>query len=102
MDNDHRRFKLLAHAEGISFLLILFITMPLKYGLEMGAPNRVIGMLHGVLFIGYILAIVFMKFKYKWKAGKTAFALLSSVVPFGTFVFVRKYLSKQSHEEAGN
>jgi integral membrane protein len=102
MDNDHRRFKLLAHAEGISFLVILFITMPLKYMLEMGMPNKVIGMLHGVLFIGYILAIAFMKFKYKWKATKTGLAILSSVVPFGTFVFVRKYLSEQGHEEAGN
>ena len=91
MNNSHRRFKLLAHTEGISFILILFITMPLKYGLEIGMPNKIIGMLHGILFIAYIFSTVFMKFKYEWKVSKTGFALLSSVIPFGTFLFVRKY-----------
>ncbi len=96
MNNSHRRFKLLAHAEGISFLLILFITMPLKYGLEIGLPNKIVGMLHGILFISYFIGTLFMKFKYEWKAAKTGFALLSSVIPFGTFLFVRKYYSSSS------
>lgn len=93
MKSSNTRFKLLAHAEGISFLLILFVTMPLKYGLEMGTPNKVVGMLHGVLFIGYIIGIIVMKVKYDWNATKTLLALLSSIIPFGTFLFVRKYYS---------
>ncbi|MTI38482.1 DUF3817 domain-containing protein [Fulvivirga lutimaris] len=92
----HRRFKLLAHAEGISFLLILFITMPIKYGLEIGMPNKIVGMLHGILFIAFIIGTVFMKYKFEWKASKTVWALLSSIIPFGTFIFVKKYYSISS------
>ena len=45
------RFRILAFMEGLSFLLILFITMPLKYLYEMPEPNLVVGMAHGVLFV---------------------------------------------------
>ena len=45
------KFRILAFIEGVSFLVILFITMPLKYVLEIPLPNKIFGMLHGVLFI---------------------------------------------------
>ena len=44
------RFRVLAFAEGVSFLLILFITMPLKYLMDMPGPNKIIGMAHGIPF----------------------------------------------------
>lgn len=102
MNYDHTKFKLLAHAEGISFLLILFITMPLKYGLEIGTPNKVVGMIHGVLFIAFLVGIALMRYKYNWKATKTIWALLSSIIPFGTFIFVRKYLTVAEDKKTSN
>ncbi len=87
----NRKFKWLAHAEGISFLLILFVTMPLKYGFDVGTPNKVIGMAHGLLFIGYIVFALVLSFEERWPFKKLFLALLASILPFGTFYFVKKY-----------
>ena len=79
------RLRILAFIEGVSFLLILFVTMPLKYGLQMGEPNKIIGMAHGVLFILYVVAVIQISMDEQWLKKKTFLALLASVIPFGTF-----------------
>jgi integral membrane protein len=79
------KFRLLAFIEGVSFLIILFVTMPLKYMFAMPMPNKIFGMLHGVLFILYVLAVIFLKISQKWNFKKTFLALLASIIPFGTF-----------------
>ncbi|UTA69347.1 MULTISPECIES: DUF3817 domain-containing protein [Emticicia] len=79
------RLRVLAFIEGVSFLVILFITMPLKYLLQNPEPNRVFGMAHGVLFILYVLAVVQIKIEQNWSLSKMGLALLASVIPFGTF-----------------
>jgi integral membrane protein len=85
LKNSLRNLRLLAFIEGVSFLLILFITMPLKYFLQMPLPNKIVGMAHGVLFIAYILFVLIVKFEKNWGLKKTFLALLASIVPFGTF-----------------
>lgn len=84
------RFRMIAHLEGISFLLILFITMPLKYYYDMPGPNKVIGMAHGVLFVVYIFVALQFLVQGKWNFKVTFLALLASIVPFGTFYFTAK------------
>ncbi len=79
------RLRVIAFIEGVSFLVILFITMPLKYMYGMGEPNKIVGMAHGVLFILYVLAVIQSKIEYNWAGKKTALALLASIIPFGTF-----------------
>lgn len=84
------RLRAIAFIEGVSFLVILFVTMPLKYGMNIAEPNKVVGMLHGVLFIVYILAVVLIKDKMTWGAKEFILALLASIIPFGTFWADRK------------
>jgi integral membrane protein len=79
------RLRIIAFIEGISFLVILFITMPMKYMLGMGDANKSVGMLHGVLFILYVFAVIQTKIEYEWSIKKTLLALLASIIPFGTF-----------------
>lgn len=79
------RLRIIAFLEGMSFLVILFITMPMKYMLGMGNANKGIGMLHGVLFILYVFAVIQAKIEYEWPFKKTFLALLASIIPFGTF-----------------
>lgn len=85
-------FKKLAIAEGYSFLLILFITMPLKYLAGMGFANQVVGMAHGFLFIAYVALAILVGQLHKWNFKKTIVILLMSIVPFGTFWMEREYL----------
>jgi integral membrane protein len=86
-------FKKLAIAEGISFLIILGITMPLKYLMNYGMPNKIIGMIHGALFIYYVIAVFLVKKQFKWNAKDTFIALIASIIPFGTFYVEKKMIT---------
>ncbi|MEM6814913.1 MAG: DUF3817 domain-containing protein, partial [Bacteroidota bacterium] len=58
-------FRKVAIAEGISYLLFA-VTMPLKYGLDVTAPNKVVGMAHGILFMAYMLLALRAAYLLKW------------------------------------
>lgn len=79
------RLRAVALLEGTSFLLILFVTMPLKYWYGYPALNRPVGLIHGLLFVVYVMLVIQARIEYNWSARKTALALLASVIPFGTF-----------------
>ena len=53
-----KRLLQVGFGEGISFIILLGIAMPLKYMYAMPLPVRVVGMLHGVLFIWYVIALL--------------------------------------------
>ncbi|MES2799262.1 MAG: DUF3817 domain-containing protein [Bacteroidota bacterium] len=78
------QLRLLAILEGISYISFA-ITMPLKYMYEMKAPNRIVGMIHGGLFIAYVLWVILNHFDKKWGMKKTGLLLLASIIPFMTF-----------------
>jgi integral membrane protein len=77
-------FRIVAFCEGCSYLL-LFITMPIKYYLKIPMPNYIVGMLHGFLFISYIILLLLVSYKYKWSFVKMCLAFVVSLIPFGTF-----------------
>ncbi len=85
-------FKYLAIAEGYSFLIVLFVTMPLKYLGGMGMPNKIVGMAHGVLFLAYVVVAILVAVQLKWKLKTTVIVLIMSVVPFGTFWMEEEYV----------
>lgn len=79
------RLRIIAFVEGLSFLVILFITMPLKYIFDYPEPTRYVGMTHGVLFVLYVLAVIKAKFSFNWSWKNLGLALFASIIPFGTF-----------------
>ena len=80
-------------AEGISFLVLLFIAMPLKYIADMPMPVRIVGMIHGILFIMFAMTLLQATLEYNWKIKKALTAFLLSFLPFGTF-FLERVLKK--------
>lgn len=89
------RFRLIALLEGISYLT-LFITMILKYRFHMPGPNYVVGMMHGILFIGYVFTLLMAGSEKNWSMGKMALLFLLSLIPFGTFYADAKWLRPQT------
>ena len=85
-------FKWLARAEGISFLILLFIAMPLKYIWDDPSWVKVVGMAHGMLFVAYIAWAIFVKEIKKWDFKTFGVVVLGSILPFGTFYIEKKYL----------
>jgi integral membrane protein len=79
------RFKTVAWMEGVSFLVLLCVAMPLKY--IWGKPWLVqnIGMIHGLLFVWYILLVIQCKVEFRWNTIRTLLAIVLSFLPLGTF-----------------
>ena len=77
------RFRIVAFWEGISYLLLLFIAMPLKYGFGEDMAVRVVGMAHGVLFLAYCVTLA--SAAGRLGASLSLLAFVISFVPAGTF-----------------
>jgi len=80
------RLRIIGFLEGISYLVLLGIAMPLKYMLNLPQMVSVVGMAHGVLFVLFVIAVAHVMWAHRksvlWGLG----AFLASLVPFGTFV----------------
>ena len=76
--------------EGISFLLLLFIAMPMKYMFDNPILVKYVGMGHGVLFIAFLVVLFVVCEKQKWSLKMFILGLIASILPFGPFVFDAK------------
>lgn len=85
-------FRWISLLEGLSYILLLFIAVPLKYVVGDDFLVKLLGMPHGILFILYLFLAFYLKDSYEWKWNQTAIVFLASIVPFGTFYVDRKYL----------
>lgn len=92
--NSIKLLRIIGFLEGISYLLLFCVGMPLKYMKGIGEPNYIIGMAHGVLFISYVLLVIKAHFDTKWGVVNTFWAFIASLLPFGTFVADSKLFKK--------
>lgn len=84
------RVRWFGNVEGISFLLLLGVAMPLKYWAAMPKAVSVAGMAHGVLFLAFCLVLL-----QAWIGGSFSFrwvmlAFIATLIPFGPFFIDRK------------
>ena len=88
-----KTLRVVGFLEGISFLLLLFIAMPLKYILGNAVLVKYVGMGHGVLFMIFLAVLFVVCEKQKWSIKVFIYGLIASILPFGPFVFDH-YLKK--------
>lgn len=86
-------FRVVAFLEGLSYILLLCVAVPIKY--ISGDPSyvKMLGMPHGLLFMGYIALAIVLRTENQWIKNNFFMVLIASVIPFGTFV-VEKKLNK--------
>lgn len=84
-----RHLRLVAFLEGTSFLVLLFVAMPLKYLAGLPLAVRIVGTVHGVLFLVFLAALYRAGKERRWPYGRLLIAFVASIVPFGTFMFDR-------------
>lgn len=92
-----QQLRLIGIIEGVSYLVLLFISMPLKYIYKFPKPVIVNGWIHGVLFVLLAAAIIYVWIIRKWPFKRAFVAGLASIIPFGTFWF-DKSLKKEVNE----
>jgi integral membrane protein len=84
-----RQLRLVALGEGASFLALLFIAMPLKYLAGLPLAVRIAGSVHGLLFLMFMAALYRAGSERGWPLRRWVLAFVSSILPFGTFIFDR-------------
>jgi integral membrane protein len=93
-----RQFRWVAMAEGLSFLVLVLVAMPLKYLAGLPLAVRIVGMVHGLLFVLFLYALLRASLARSWPVGRSLKAFISSLVPGGTFWFdatLREELSSE-------
>ena len=88
--NSIQTLRILGNIEGISYLLLLGIAMPMKYFFGFPMAVKIVGMAHGVLFIAYCLLLALQMMANKWNLLFGIYLFVATLVPFGTFVTDRK------------
>ena len=88
--NSIQTLRILGNIEGISYLLLLGIAMPMKYFFGIPMAVKIVGMAHGVLFLAYCILLVVQMRANKWNVLFGIYLFVATLIPFGTFVTDRK------------
>jgi integral membrane protein len=89
------RLRMIGIIEGISFLALLFIAMPMKYWGDIPEAVTIVGAVHGLLFALYYLAVIHVWVEKSWPMRKVALAAIAAILPFGPFVLDHKVLKHE-------
>ncbi len=85
-----QRYRVMAYVVGVMLLLLVGVAMPLKYFTHNSGAVKVIGPLHGLLYVLYLLATLQLAFLRRWPLLRTLLVMLGGVVPFLSFVTERR------------
>ena len=95
MENRIKNLRIIGISEGISFLILLLIAMPLKYYMGMPEAVKIVGWVHGILFIAYVIAVFLSIEAMRWNWFSVLVALGASILPLGTFVLDKELKRRQ-------
>ena len=90
------RLRFIGNIEGVSYLVLLFLAMPLKYFANMPMMVTWVGWIDGVLFVLYCLSILEVKLSMSWNMGTSVIPFIAALVPFGPFL-IDNWLKKKAH-----
>ncbi len=90
------RFRMIGIAEGISFLILLLIAMPLKYFFSFPEAVKIVGWMHGALFIAFIYFAFEVMGSLKKNFSWFIKAFAAAIIPFGTFIFDRQLKAEEA------
>ncbi|RYG46076.1 DUF3817 domain-containing protein [bacterium] len=88
------RVRSIGIAEGVSFLLLLLVAMPLKYAAGEPAGVKAMGAVHGGMFVVYILTVLLAFRPLRWGFVRLLVMLAAGFIPLGTF-FIEPRLRRE-------
>jgi integral membrane protein len=94
MDTKIKQLQSAGYIEGISYLVLLFIAMPLKYIFHIFIAVKIVGMIHGLLFIIFCLLFVRIISCNHLSPIVKFLIFVSSLVPFGMIFSKKLFLKK--------
>ncbi len=79
-----------ALAEAVSYLILLGIAMPLKYLAGQPLAVKITGMIHGILFVVFCVALLRVMLEARWPFQRCALIFIASFIPFVPFFLDRR------------
>jgi len=86
------QFIFIGRLEVISFIVLLFVAMPMKYFMGFPLAVKYVGWAHGALFILYCVGIAMLGFKYKWRFIRMFLLFIAAFIPFGPILMEKRVL----------
>ena len=81
-----KRLRIIGYIEGISYILLMFVAMPLKYLADSPQMVSWTGWVHGVLFVIYSLVLLQVMIVKSWNVWTASIPFIAALVPFGPFL----------------
>lgn len=85
-----KAFRIISFIEGLSFIALLFIAMPAKYGFDTDLV-RIAGPVHGMLWLVFVPLLMLVSERHGWSDKFQRYAFITSIIPFGCFALERKF-----------
>lgn len=82
--------RMVALTEGVSFLLLLGVAMPMKYLAGIPEAVTVVGWVHGLLFVVLCYLLLKVTLEDRWPITRSAMVFIAALLPFGPFVIDRR------------
>lgn len=83
-------YRIAAYLTGTGLVLLTFVAMPIKYIGGDGTMVRIVGIVHGYVFVGYIVIVVLLAYAHRWRIRRALLVLLAGLVPVLTFFVERR------------
>lgn len=83
------RYRVLAYVVGVG-LLALVAAMIMNYGFDQPQYTRIVGPVHGLLYVVYLVLTVDLGLKARWPIVRTGLVLLAGTIPFVSFIVERR------------
>ncbi|MEV1292988.1 DUF3817 domain-containing protein [Pseudonocardia sp. NPDC049635] len=93
-----KAFRISAWITGVGLLLLTFYAMPAKYVFGDPRPVALIGMVHGFLYMIYIVCTLVLAERCRWKPVFAVVVLAAGTVPVASFVAERHVTRKVQAE----
>jgi integral membrane protein len=89
------RLRIIGYLEGISLLVLIFIAVPMKYYFGNPSLSKLLGPIHGAIFLLFLFNALSVGVEQNWKFKTTTWKIITACfIPFGTFYIDAKILSK--------
>jgi integral membrane protein len=85
-----RNYRIAAWVTGVGLIVLVFVAMPLKYFVGEPRPVAVVGMMHGFLYMAYIVCTLILAERCRWRPLDALVILLAGTIPIASFVAERQ------------
>ena len=85
MNTHHKALYWLAFSDGVALLALVFVAVPVKYLLDLPLGVKILGPLHGTLFITLTLTMLAALFRGILKPSLAALLFFGALIPLGAF-----------------